>query len=136
MKRVWHERGTVSREAFERSRNRAGAYHARPQSAGCQASIGPSVPTTKSERGAQDAEALMGIGAPNAPQRAMAGSGKLRSGPIQFRATVDVPNAGLRFALPALLANGVLEHVGQYFQLPPGYYGIDSVFLLLGFMAL
>ena len=25
---------------------------------------------------------------------------------------------------------------GKYFQLPPGYYGIDSIFLLVAFMAL
>jgi hypothetical protein len=39
-------------------------------------------------------------------------------------------------ALPALLACGLLAEVEQHFQLPKGYYGLQSIFLLLAFMAL
>jgi hypothetical protein len=39
-------------------------------------------------------------------------------------------------ALPALLAQGLLRYSPQMYHLPNGFYGIDSIFLLLGFMAL
>ena len=38
--------------------------------------------------------------------------------------------------LPALLASGLLRRTDQHFHLPDGYYGLQSLFLLLGFMAL
>lgn len=78
----------------------------------------------------------MGMGATNTMERVLASVGKLRAASIDFQRTVDVPNAGVLLALPALLANGLLNHTGKYFQLPPGYYGIDSIFLLVAFMAL
>jgi hypothetical protein len=68
--------------------------------------------------------------------RMLASVGELRSASIDFQRTVDVHNAGVLLALPALLANGLLRHTDKYFQLPPGYYGIDSIFLLVAFMAL
>ncbi|WP_276968374.1 putative transposase, partial [Metallibacterium scheffleri] len=39
-------------------------------------------------------------------------------------------------ALPALLATGLLRFTSQMYSLPQGYYGIDSIFLLLALMAL
>jgi hypothetical protein len=39
-------------------------------------------------------------------------------------------------ALPALLSCGLLSDVDKYFQLPAGYYGLQSIFLLLALMAL
>lgn len=53
-----------------------------------------------------------------------------------FQCVQDVPLAGVLFALPALLSNGLLDHHESFFQLPKGFYGIDSIFLLLAFMAL
>ena len=43
---------------------------------------------------------------------------------------------GVLFALPALLAVGLLHQAHKYFQLPKGYYGLESLFLMLGFLAL
>lgn len=43
---------------------------------------------------------------------------------------------GVLLALPALLATGLLRFTGQMYSLPQGYYGIDSIFLLLALMAL
>ncbi len=40
------------------------------------------------------------------------------------------------FALPALLAIGLLHNTQKHFQLPNGDYGLDSLFLLLAFMSL
>jgi predicted nucleic acid-binding Zn-ribbon protein len=39
-------------------------------------------------------------------------------------------------ALPALLAVGLLRHAHHYFQLPKGYDGLKSLFLMLAFLAL
>jgi len=47
-----------------------------------------------------------------------------------------VTNGGVLLAVPALSACGLLRHTDKYFQLPPGYYGLKSIFLLLAFMAL
>jgi hypothetical protein len=46
----------------------------------------------------------------------------------EFQPVVDVPNGGVLFALPALLAMGLLKYTEQFFKLP--------LFLLLAFMAL
>lgn len=53
-----------------------------------------------------------------------------------FQTALDLPNAGVLLALPALLSIGLLEHTHPHFQLPKGFYGLDSLFLLLAFMAL
>jgi len=61
-----------------------------------------------------------------------------RSGPVDptFCSCLDVPNGGVMLGLPGLLSMGLLRHTEKYFQLPSGYYGLDSIFLLLAFMAL
>ena len=48
----------------------------------------------------------------------------------------DVPNGGVLLALPALIAVGLLAHTERYFKLPKGFYRLDTIFLLLAFMAL
>jgi hypothetical protein len=48
----------------------------------------------------------------------------------------DVSTAGVLLALPALLAVGLLTHTQRYFQLPHGFYRLDTIFMLLAFMAL
>ena len=53
-----------------------------------------------------------------------------------FTACHDVPGGGVLLALPALLAMGLLRHSEKYFELPPGFYRLDSIFLVLAFMAL
>jgi len=62
--------------------------------------------------------------------------GELESAPIQFQATCDVTRGGVLLALPGLLAVGLLRYTPPMYQLPKGFYGIDSVFLLLALMAL
>ncbi len=78
----------------------------------------------------------MGMGATNTLERMAASVGQLNAVEPSFVSSMDVPNAGVLFALPALLVSGLLRHAEEYFQLPRGYYRIDSIFLLLGFMAL
>jgi hypothetical protein len=53
-----------------------------------------------------------------------------------FAPALDVPNGGVLCALPALLAVGLLEGVERHLALPKGYYGLDSLLMLLAFMAL
>ncbi len=48
----------------------------------------------------------------------------------------DVTDGGVLLALPALLAVGLLRETEGHFSLPRGYYGLFSIFMLLGFMAL
>ena len=62
--------------------------------------------------------------------------GQLGSAPVRFEAAVDIPGGGVLLALPALLAAGLLRFTPGFYNLPKGYYGIDSIFLLLAMMAL
>jgi len=62
--------------------------------------------------------------------------GEISEVALDFKASESVPNAGVLFALPALLSVGLLHHTQKHFQLPKGYYGLASIFLLLAFMAL
>ena len=94
------------------------------------------VPTTKSSRGQQDDAAKLGVGATNILDRLAASVGCLQEAQPVFSPALDVPCGGVLLALPALLACGLLLEVQRYFQLPKGYYGLQSIFILLAFMAL
>lgn len=78
----------------------------------------------------------MGNAATRSLERVAAAMGALESAPIEFQPTCDVAQGGVLLALPALLAAGLLRYTPQLYQLPPGFYGIESIFLLLGMMAL
>jgi len=78
----------------------------------------------------------MGNAATRSLERVAAAMGALGSAPIQFQSTCDVTGGGVLLALPALLAVGLLRYTPQMYALPQGFYGIDSIFLLLGLMAL
>ena len=78
----------------------------------------------------------MGNAATRSWERVAAAMGALESAPIGFQASCDVAQGGVRLALPALLAAGLLRRVPELYQLPNGFYGIESVFLLLALMAL
>ena len=78
----------------------------------------------------------MGNAATRSLERVAAAMGELESAPIQFQATCDVTRGGVLLALPGLLAVGLLRYTPPMYQLPKGFYGIDSVFLLLALMAL
>ena len=91
---------------------------------------------TKSERSAADAQAALGVGATRSLERVLAAMGKLNGAPIAFELVDDVPQGGVLCALPALLAQGLLRHTRQTFDLPAGFYPLETYFLALGFLAL
>jgi len=78
----------------------------------------------------------MGMGAADVAGRLAASVGELEAVAPAFTPALDVPNGGLLCALPALLAVGLLKGVERYLALPKGYYGLDSLLLLLAFMVL
>jgi hypothetical protein len=78
----------------------------------------------------------MGNATTRSLERVAAAMGDLESAPIQFQATCDVTGGGVLLALPALLAVGLLRYTPEMYQLPQGFYGLDSIFLLLALMAL
>lgn len=78
----------------------------------------------------------MGMGAANVGARIAASLGELDAVAPEFEAGVDIPFGGVLFALPALIVTGLLAVSERFFKLPKGYYGIDTLFLLLAFMAL
>jgi hypothetical protein len=78
----------------------------------------------------------MGNGATRSLERVAAAMGELESAPIAFQANCDVAQGGVLLALPSLLAAGLLRRTPEFYQLPKGFYGMESIFLLLGLMAL
>ncbi len=79
----------------------------------------------------------MGRGASNITERVAASLGALTFVAAKFQQALDVPFGGVLFALPALLALGLLDAAEDALgKLPDGYYGLDSLLMLLGFMAL
>ena len=78
----------------------------------------------------------MGMGASNVMDRLAASVGDLVAVEPVYQPVLDVPHGGVLLALPALLAVGLLHQTQKYFALPKGYYGLESIFLVLAFMAL
>jgi len=94
-------------------------------------------PVSKSERSREDAAAPLGIGTTDTGMRVLASLGKIDCAPTEFRRPCESVNCGgVLLALPALLAGGLLRHAPRFFSLPPGYYGLESVFILLAMLAL
>ena len=78
----------------------------------------------------------MGMGCTRVVERVCASVGLLEEAPAQFEAAQDVAHGGVLWALPALLANGLLRQAREYFQLPKGFHGLTPVMVLLATMAL
>lgn len=87
-------------------------------------------------RSVGDAAALIGMGATDILGRIATSLHGMEAFPPVFTACHDVPAGGVLLALPALLAMGLLRHSEKYFELPKGFYRLDSIFLVLAFMAL
>lgn len=66
----------------------------------------------------------------------MASLGLLQGVSTEFVASADVANAGVLFSIPALVSIGLLQDLDEHFHLPPGYYTLQQIFLLVAFLAL
>ena len=79
----------------------------------------------------------MGMGAQNIEARLAASTGQSEE-PVapDFQAVQDVPKGGVLFALPVLLVTGLLKYSENFFKLSKGYYGLDSLLMVLAFTAL
>src|SRR5207253_11316328 len=82
----------------------------------------------KSDRSQIDSEAPMGYATTRTLERVLAAVGKLGApAAVEFEAACDVAGGGVLAAVPALLAQGLLRRPPNY-QLPQGFYGIESIF--------
>ena len=93
--------------------------------------------STPRERTEADASCAGGVATTREEERALASTGQLPEAPVRFEAAQSVAKAGVLVALPALLSQGLLE-VGQniYAKLNNGYYGLTTMLLTFGLMAL
>lgn len=78
----------------------------------------------------------MGYATTRSLERVAAAMGELNEAPAEFASAVDIPQGGVLLALPALLVIGLLRHTRRFYELPKGFYGIESIFVLLALMAL
>ena len=101
------------------------------------ASAPPAAPQApgREERNQRDAQASMGVAAHDTEGRVAASLGALDGREPRFAAASAVPGGGVLAAVPALLAAGLLRHVGQL-ELPKGFYGLPSLLLLWAFLLL
>ena len=93
--------------------------------------------STPRERSDQDASCAGGVATTREEERALAPTGLLVAATPQFEPAESVAKAGVLVALPALLGQGLVD-VGQqvYGSLKHGYYGLTSMLLTFGLMAL
>lgn len=83
-----------------------------------------------------DQQAEMGVATTRGEERLLAALGQLQAAPVKFASVKDVPNGGVLCALPALLALGLLKRTRELFSLPAGFYPLETIILLMGFLAL
>lgn len=94
------------------------------------------VSSTKSERSQADSQGPFGVATLRTLDRVAAAVGMIGAAPLEFESVDDVPMGGVLCALPALLALGLLSHTRDTFSLPKGFYPIESIFVVLSFLAL
>ena len=102
------------------------------------ADVSPSTTTAsdKSQRSVTDATAEMGVACTRPDERVLAAMGMLQGAPTRFENCRDVSFGGVLCALPALIANGLFEHLQKSFRSLGGYYTTLQVITLLAYMAL
>lgn len=84
-----------------------------------------------------DQEAALGVATTRLEERLLASLGQLQgASSIRFESVSDVPAGGVLCALPALLMLGLLRHSQKSFSLPAGYYPLETIFLVIAFVAL
>jgi len=103
-----------------------------------QESMRSETATTKSSRDLLDTQAATGMGTActRVEERTLAAFGVCDGAPVRFEPCLDVPKGGVLCALPALLANGLLEGCEMLLREVNGYYKQFHILLLLAFMSL
>ena len=99
------------------------------------ADISPAA-SDKSQRSITDATAEMGVACTRPEERVLAAMGMLQGAPTRFENCRDVSFGGVLCSLPALIANGLFEHLQKSFPSLGGYYTTLQVLTLLAYMAL
>ena len=96
------------------------------------------IATSKSERDRVDYQAAEGMGTAcvRVDERAGAAFGVCDGAVTRFEPCLDVPNGGALVALPALLANGLMEGSEKMLGGVNGYYKCLHILLTLAFMGL
>jgi hypothetical protein len=90
----------------------------------------------KSTRSVTDASTEMGVACTRPEERVLAAMGVLQGAPTRFENCRDVSFGGVLCALPALVANGLFDHLKKVFPSVTGYYTTLQVITLLAYMAL
>lgn len=98
--------------------------------------VGEETATSKSERSVADSQAAMGVATGRTLDRVAAAMGVLDGAPLEFESADDIPQGGVLCALPALLSLGLLKHTRDTFSLPKGFYPIETIFMVMAFLAL
>ncbi len=109
----------------------AGKLHKKKQQENSEGKPVEPASKTKSERSIIDSQSNMGVACTRESERVLASLGKLTEAIPKFEPNIDVKSAGVLLSLPALLANGLLQHTDEVFSLPNGYYGMQSLFIML-----
>jgi hypothetical protein len=78
----------------------------------------------------------IGIAATRITERALAIRGGQAYAPSQFEHQESVMHAGGLFSLPSLISQGLTKFFEVFKPLPPGFYGLHHIVLILSFMAL
>ena len=89
-----------------------------------------------SQRSLADSETPLGYATSRTLERVLSSCGLLDGAPLKFETADDVAKGGVLFALPALLGEGLLSHTREHYSLPPGYYPLETIFVLLALLAL
>jgi len=77
----------------------------------------------------------MGVATTRTMERVAAAHGALDQAEARFERADDVPHGGVLRALAALLGFGLLRHAQSHFSAPKGFYPMESIFLLLAYLA-
>lgn len=78
----------------------------------------------------------LGVATTRSEDRIAASLGLLSEAPVVFNAGNSIEYAAVLLALPALESQGLLKALEVYGPLPPGYYSLTHILLLLAYMAL
>lgn len=94
--------------------------------------------TDKSSRNCTDTAAANGIGTActRTMDRVATSLGAINGADTHFDACLDVSNGGVLCALPALVANGLLDGVDLFLGKIRGFYTVVQILILLAFMGL